>query len=127
MFCDTCSLTFLRSLENSITRVFVCHPVREHDHNQADNGFEQSDRRTEAVLPIQDRGTVHERIDDIAFIVNERIVEVEDLIEAAVQNIAERQRAYNDRNPDMIALIERYGGWIDCGSAGYARQTEIAR
>jgi ankyrin repeat protein len=36
-------------------------------------------------------------------------------------------RAYNDRNPDMIALIERYGGWIDCGSAGYARQTEIAR
>jgi hypothetical protein len=24
-------------------------------------------------------------------------------------------------------LIERYGGWIDCGSAGYARQTEIAR
>jgi len=36
-------------------------------------------------------------------------------------------RAYNGRNPEMIALIERYGGWIDPGSAGYARQTEIAR
>ena len=31
------------------------------------------------------------------------------------------------RNPEMIALIEQYGGWIDPGSAGYARQTEIAR
>jgi ankyrin repeat protein len=36
-------------------------------------------------------------------------------------------RAYNGRDPEMIALIERYGGWIDAGSAGYARQTEIAR
>jgi hypothetical protein len=27
----------------------------------------------------------------------------------------------------MIALIEEYGGWIDPGSAGYARQTDIAR
>jgi ankyrin repeat protein len=36
-------------------------------------------------------------------------------------------RAYVGRNPEMIALIERYGGWIDAGSAGYARQTEIAR
>ena len=36
-------------------------------------------------------------------------------------------RAYEGRNPEMIALIERHGGWIDAGSAGYARQTEIAR
>ena len=36
-------------------------------------------------------------------------------------------RAYDGGNPEMIALIERYGGWIDPGSAGYARQTEIAR
>jgi ankyrin repeat protein len=36
-------------------------------------------------------------------------------------------RAYVARNPEMIALIEQYGGWIDPGSAGYARQTEIAR
>jgi len=36
-------------------------------------------------------------------------------------------RAYDGRDPEMIALIERYGGWIDPGSAGYARQTEIAR
>ena len=36
-------------------------------------------------------------------------------------------RAYLGRNPEMIALIERYGGWIDAGSAGYARQTEMAR
>jgi ankyrin repeat protein len=36
-------------------------------------------------------------------------------------------RAYDGRNPEMIALIEKYGGWIDPGSAGYARQTEIAR
>jgi len=36
-------------------------------------------------------------------------------------------RAYNGRNPEMIALIERYGGWIDPGSAGSARLTEIAR
>jgi hypothetical protein len=27
----------------------------------------------------------------------------------------------------MIALLEQYGGWIDPGSTGYARQTEIAR
>jgi ankyrin repeat protein len=36
-------------------------------------------------------------------------------------------RAYDGRNPEMIALMEKYGGWIDPGSAGYARQTEIAR
>jgi ankyrin repeat protein len=35
-------------------------------------------------------------------------------------------RAYAD-NPEMIPLIEQYGGWIDPGSAGYARQTGIAR
>ena len=36
-------------------------------------------------------------------------------------------RAYAGGNPEAIALLERYGGWIDPGSAGYARQTEIAR
>jgi ankyrin repeat protein len=36
-------------------------------------------------------------------------------------------RAYDSRNPELIALIEKHGGWIDPGSAGYARQTEIAR
>jgi ankyrin repeat protein len=36
-------------------------------------------------------------------------------------------RAYVGGNPEMIALVVRYGGWIDPGSAGYARQTEIAR
>jgi ankyrin repeat protein len=36
-------------------------------------------------------------------------------------------RAYDGRNPEMIALIEKYGGWLDPGSAGYARLTEIAR
>jgi ankyrin repeat protein len=36
-------------------------------------------------------------------------------------------RAYEGRNPELIALIEQYGGWIDAGSAGYARQTDIAR
>jgi ankyrin repeat protein len=36
-------------------------------------------------------------------------------------------RAYAGGNPEMIALIERYGGWLDAGSAGYARQTEVAR
>ncbi len=36
-------------------------------------------------------------------------------------------RAYDIGDPEMIALIEKYGGWIDAGSAGYARQVEIAR
>jgi ankyrin repeat protein len=36
-------------------------------------------------------------------------------------------RAYDIRNPEMIALIEKHGGWLDPGSAGYAGQTEIAR
>src|SRR5262252_4955606 len=36
-------------------------------------------------------------------------------------------RAYDSRNPELIALIEKHGGWIDPGSAGYACQTEIAR
>jgi len=36
-------------------------------------------------------------------------------------------RAYEGRNPEMIALLTQYGGWIDPGSAGYARQSEIAR
>ena len=36
-------------------------------------------------------------------------------------------RAYDIGNPELIALIEKYGGWIDAGSAGYARQTEMAR
>jgi ankyrin repeat protein len=36
-------------------------------------------------------------------------------------------QAFTGRDPEMIALMEQYGGWIDAGSAGYARQTEIAR
>jgi ankyrin repeat protein len=36
-------------------------------------------------------------------------------------------RAYGGGNSELIALLEEYGGWIDAGSAGYARQTEIAR
>jgi len=36
-------------------------------------------------------------------------------------------RAYDIGDPEMIALIEKYGGWIDAGSAGHARQVEIAR
>jgi ankyrin repeat protein len=36
-------------------------------------------------------------------------------------------RAYDSGNPELIALIEKYGGWIDAGAAGYARQTEMAR
>ena len=36
-------------------------------------------------------------------------------------------RAYVGRNPEMIALVEQHGGWIDAGSAGYARQVDIAR
>ena len=36
-------------------------------------------------------------------------------------------RAYVGGNPEMIALLTGHGGWIDPGSAGYARQTEIAR
>ena len=36
-------------------------------------------------------------------------------------------RAYESRNPEMIALLTQYGGWIDPGSAGYARHVEIAR
>jgi ankyrin repeat protein len=36
-------------------------------------------------------------------------------------------RAYVGGNPETIALLQQHGGWIDPGSAGYARQTEIAR
>jgi ankyrin repeat protein len=36
-------------------------------------------------------------------------------------------RAYEGRNPEMIALIEQHGGWLDPGAAGYARQVDIAR
>ena len=36
-------------------------------------------------------------------------------------------RAYVSGDPEMIALMEEHGGWIDPGSAGYAGQTEIAR
>jgi ankyrin repeat protein len=36
-------------------------------------------------------------------------------------------RAYEGGNPEMIALIEKCGGWLDAPSAGYMRQTEIAR
>ena len=36
-------------------------------------------------------------------------------------------QAYATRNPEMIALMEKHGGWIDPGSAGYACQIEIAR
>ena len=36
-------------------------------------------------------------------------------------------RAYESGNREMIALIEEFGGWLDAPSAGYMRQTEIAR
>jgi ankyrin repeat protein len=36
-------------------------------------------------------------------------------------------RAYDSRDPELIALIQKYGGWIDASAAGYAGQTEMAR
>lgn len=36
-------------------------------------------------------------------------------------------RVYEGGNPEFIALMERYGGKLDPGSAGYARQVEMAR
>jgi hypothetical protein len=36
-------------------------------------------------------------------------------------------RAYDSRNPELITLIEKYGGWIDASAAGYAAQTDMAR
>lgn len=36
-------------------------------------------------------------------------------------------RAYEGGNEEMIALLERYGAWIDAGSAGYARRADMAR
>jgi len=36
-------------------------------------------------------------------------------------------RAYVRGNPEMIALVRDHGGWIDAGSAGYARQVDLAR
>ena len=36
-------------------------------------------------------------------------------------------RAYGTGNSELMALIEKHGGWLDPGSAGYAGQTEIAR
>ena len=36
-------------------------------------------------------------------------------------------RAYVSGDAEWIALLKSHGGWIDAGSAGYARQTEIAR
>lgn len=36
-------------------------------------------------------------------------------------------RAYEGNDPQMLGLIEKHGGWIDAGSAGYARRVDIAR
>jgi ankyrin repeat protein len=36
-------------------------------------------------------------------------------------------KAYDSGNAELIALIEKHGGWIDAGAAGYASQTEMAR
>jgi ankyrin repeat protein len=36
-------------------------------------------------------------------------------------------RAYEGGDREMIALIEKFGGWLDAASAGYMRQPEIAR
>ena len=36
-------------------------------------------------------------------------------------------RAYSTGNPELMALIEKHGGWIDASAAGYAGQTEMAR
>jgi hypothetical protein len=36
-------------------------------------------------------------------------------------------RAYESGNPKLIALVEQYGGRLDPGSAGSARQVEMAR
>lgn len=36
-------------------------------------------------------------------------------------------RAYEGGDREMIALIEKFGGWLDAASAGAMRQPEIAR
>jgi len=36
-------------------------------------------------------------------------------------------RAYDEGRPEMVALIEQHGGWLDASAVGYARKTEMAR
>jgi hypothetical protein len=72
--------------------------VANNDEHETNQGFEYAHCCRQAVLPIQNTRPIDEGINDIAFIVDKRIIQVEDLVEACVQNITKCKRTYNDNN-----------------------------
>ncbi len=65
----------------------VSTPIGDHDKNKADDRFKQSDGSRKTEIPADQADTINERVDNIAFRINERIIQVENLIEARIQNI----------------------------------------
>lgn len=79
----------LSFLENPVIGEYVRHSVSNHDQNEADYRLEHTYSRSEAVITTQKSDPVYIGIDDVAFSINERIVQIEDLVKSRIQNAAQ--------------------------------------
>ncbi|MNY61181.1 hypothetical protein D3C86_1978360 [compost metagenome] len=64
-------------------------PIGESDEQQAYHRLEYTDGRRHAVLHLQQPLPVHEGVDNIARMVNGRIVQHQNLVEAGIENAAQ--------------------------------------
>lgn len=87
-------------LENPVPGEFVSKTVRDDNQNEADHRFKQIDRRTEAELAAEQAFPIDERVDNVALLIDEWIIQVEHLVEVRVQYIAKCQRRHDNRNRD---------------------------
>lgn len=77
------------SLEDFIAGDLISNSVSAEDEEEADDGLEEADRCGETIVAIHETHPVDERVNDVPFAIDQRIVQVKNLIETDVQHLAD--------------------------------------
>ncbi|MNI80610.1 hypothetical protein D3C73_1371500 [compost metagenome] len=84
-FCDTCVVSFL---EDFIICKLVSNPIGNDNQDEANPGFEQTNRRTEAILSVEQGGAIYISIYNVTGTIYQWIIKVEDLVKACIKNVS---------------------------------------
>ncbi len=72
----------------------MCEKISGGDHHERNERFEQADRGRRAVLGADQPHPVHIRVDNVAAFIHLRIIQIEYLIEAGVEHVAQAKRRH---------------------------------
>ena len=102
---------FITSLPNTLVAGLLGNKVDDEDHDESDDGFEHARCGREGVVCLLDTDTVHIRIDDIGYVINQCGIQHEDLVEACVYDVVavedqhDNNRRGNRRQRDVDHLL----------------------